>query len=156
LDPVPVGASFAVDTFQLTVTDGVGGSVSSTPSGISCASGTCTATFNYGQQVMLNNMPSGGYRFGVWSGDCSGGGSCMVTMDQARSVGASFVQQYDLTVSPKPTGGTVTGTGSMSCGTNGATCKVTLDTGTMVTLGAGADSGYRPGAWTGCTPSADL
>src|SRR5262249_11349740 len=131
----------------LTVTDAGGGSVTAT--NLSCP-GTCSASYDYGTQVALTATPAAGFRLASWSGDCTGSAACTVTMNQARAVTATFVQEYVLTVTP-PAGGTVTGTGGISCGTGGSVCSATLDTGTAVSLSAVADSGYRVGAWSGCS-----
>ena len=79
--------------FELTVTvTGAGsGSVTSTPVGINCSGGTCSAEFDAGEPVSLTATPSGSDEFDGWSGACSGTGTCTVTMDQARSVTATFV-----------------------------------------------------------------
>ena len=64
------------------------GTVSGT-GGISCP-GTCSASYAYGTQVTLTANPDSGYAFSGWSGACSGTGSCVVTMDAAETVTASF------------------------------------------------------------------
>ncbi len=89
-------------THQLSVTTtGTGtGTVTSSPAGIACGS-TCQASYNDGQQVTLTAAPTSGSTFSGWSGACSGTGSCIVTMNQARSVTATF------TASPTSCGSTV-------------------------------------------------
>ena len=79
-------------TYLPTLTVGVSGSgtVTSTPSGISCGS-TCSASFASGTQVTLNETPASGWVFSGWSGACSGAGSCVVTMSAAESVTAAFL-----------------------------------------------------------------
>jgi uncharacterized repeat protein (TIGR02543 family) len=86
-----VTATFAVVTFDLTVTlAGAGsGTVTSSPAGINCAP-DCSGTYNDDTMVTLTATPATGSVFDGWSGDCTGTGSCVVTMDQARSVTASF------------------------------------------------------------------
>jgi hypothetical protein len=74
------------------------GSVSSSPAGISCGS-TCTATFLEPTQVQLTATPASGSTFAGWSGACSGTGSCIVTMLEARNVTATF------NTNPPPSGG---------------------------------------------------
>ena len=59
--------------------------------GINCGS-SCSATYNSGTSVTLTATAGGGYVFSGWSGVCSGTGSCVVTMTQARSVTAIFSQ----------------------------------------------------------------
>jgi uncharacterized repeat protein (TIGR02543 family) len=53
---------------------GVGGRVTSSPSGISCisTSRSCTLKRPFGTVVSLTAKPSRGYEFKGWSGDCSG------------------------------------------------------------------------------------
>ena len=80
----------AAPTFPLTVTlagDGAG-SVTSDPAGIDCPE-DCSEDYDDGTLVTLAATPEPGSLFSGWSGDCSGE-SCTVTMDQARSVTATF------------------------------------------------------------------
>ena len=75
----------------LTVTKaGTGsGTVTSSPAGIDCGS-TCAVTFPGGTMVTLTATPAAGSTFTGWSGDCTGTGTCTVTMDQDRAVTATF------------------------------------------------------------------
>ena len=78
-------------SFQLSVTVGAGGTVSSSPAGISnCSNGTCTALFVQGTPVSLSASPFSGSTFSSWGGDCSGSAGCSVQMTTNRSVSASF------------------------------------------------------------------
>ncbi len=96
-DPSSVSAfaSFTVTVplnQTLTVTKaGTGtGTVISTPSGISCG-GTCAFAFAPGAAVTLDAISASGSTLASWSGaGCSGTGSCVVTMDTAKSVTATF------------------------------------------------------------------
>src|SRR4029077_3337259 len=108
LDPTPSGAA----TFDLkpdktldVATDGTGsGSVSSSPAGIDCGS-TCTNDFAFGTVVTLTATPDVSSDFAGWTGDCSGTGTCIVTMDAAHSVTATFtVKTETLNVSKSGTG----------------------------------------------------
>lgn len=65
------------------------GSVISTPAGISCGT-TCSASFSTGTSVNLTVAAATGSTFAGWSGACSGTGSCVVSMSDAKSVSASF------------------------------------------------------------------
>jgi uncharacterized delta-60 repeat protein len=65
------------------------GTVTSNPAGISCGS-ACAHAFTYGASVTLTAVASAGSQFAGWTGDCSGTGSCTVTMSAARSVSATF------------------------------------------------------------------
>ena len=55
---------------------------------------------------------------------------------------------YALTIAPAPTGGTVTGNG-LTCGAGGATCAVTLASGTTAALTAAPAAGYTFTSWGG-------
>lgn len=82
----------------LTVTDAGtgGGTVTSSPSGLSCGS-TCSSAFAYGAPVTLTATAAPGSTFTGWSGDCSGtAATCDLTMDTAHSATATF------TASPPP------------------------------------------------------
>jgi hypothetical protein len=87
-----VTATFEVGTFVLSVAkDGTGvGTVTSSPSGIDCGS-DCSESYNYNTQVTLTATAADvRSTFAGWSGACTGTGSCVVTMDQAKSVTATF------------------------------------------------------------------
>src|SRR6266516_563785 len=71
------------------------GTVTSSPSGIDCGA-TCTAAFSKGTMVTLTATPAADSAFTGWS-DCSGTGTCTVTMDQDRAVTATF----DILPSPR-------------------------------------------------------
>ena len=99
-----VTATFNRTAKTLTVSlGGAGaGSVSSTPPGISCGA-DCSETFAHGTSVTLTASPAAGSAFTGWSGACTGTGACTVTMDQARTVTASFApMQRPLTVARQP------------------------------------------------------
>jgi hypothetical protein len=76
----------------LTVNVTGSGTVTSTPSGISCP-GTCSASFAYGTTVTLSPSPSSGYLLAGWTGTygtCSGTGACAFAMTGAKNVSAWF------------------------------------------------------------------
>jgi hypothetical protein len=133
------------------------GSVTSSPAGIDCGL-TCTKSFAKNTVVTLTPTASAGSTFTGWSGDCSGTGACTVTMDQARSVTATFdlipvvpPPSYTLTVGKNGTGsGTVTSSpGAINCG---ATCSQTYTQGTVVTLTPTPTAGSTFAGWSGdCT-----
>lgn len=145
--------------FTLTVaTAGNGsGSVTSTPSGIDCHSGSsagCTKSVIEGNEITLQASADTGSDFTGWSGGgCSGTGSCAVTLDAAKSVTADFtLQKRSLTLTRSGGGtGSVTSTpAGIDCGT---TCAADFDYGTEVTLRAGADTGSTFTGWSGASCS---
>ena len=81
---VPPGAPLA-----LSVSVVGSGTVTSTPPGISCPS-DCDEAYPAGTPVTLAAAAEPGWSFAGWSGDCSGTGSCNLTMSQARAVTATF------------------------------------------------------------------
>ena len=141
-----VTATFTQITYSLSVTLSGSGMVTSTPSGISCGS-TCSASFDSGASVTLNETPASGWSFTSWSGACTGSGSCQVTMSAAKSVTATFTQ-ITYTLSAGVSGsGTVTSTPSgISCG---STCSASFNSGTQVTLNETPASGWVFSGWSG-------
>ena len=85
------GSATAPTTFTLSVAKaGTGsGTVTSSPVGINCGS-DCSEAFASGASVTLTAAPAAGSTFAGWSGACTGSGSCVVSMTQARSVTATF------------------------------------------------------------------
>ena len=164
-----VTATFTLVPRQLTVTTaGVGnGTVTSAPAAITCTrtngvqSGTCAAAFNHGTQVTLTPVAQTGTSlFAGWSGGgCTGTAPCTVTMDQARTVTATFnLIQRTLTIT-----GAGNGQGSIvlneldaSCtivaGNATGTCTPSLAHGSQLTLIAGPSEGSSFVGWSGaCT-----
>lgn len=89
-----VTATFAASSpvsYNLAVTKSNSGTglITSSPAGINCGT-TCSYGFAAGSSVTLSASPTSGSIFGGWSGDCSGTGSCNLTMSGAKSVSATF------------------------------------------------------------------
>lgn len=74
---------------------GVGlGTVSSNVGGINCqkAEGTCSAEIEEGTEVTLTATPEPGYVFLGWhDGDCSGGNTCTLILNEAKDAKAAFI-----------------------------------------------------------------
>ncbi|MEY4364900.1 MAG: hypothetical protein RLZZ305_244, partial [Actinomycetota bacterium] len=96
-DNASVTATF-VQQFALAVTQVGSGTVSSSPSGISLnAAGSASYSFDTGTSVTLTATAASGWRFSGWAGACTNSsGTCTVSMTTARTVSATFVQQYAL------------------------------------------------------------
>lgn len=112
--------------FALTVTkSGTGsGTVTSSPSGISCGS-TCGATYPSGTSVTLSATAASGSTFAGWSGACTGTGACTVSLSAARSVTATFTSSGSSTPCANP----ITFSGSTgNFNTTGAACYRTNGT----------------------------
>ena len=85
------------------------GEVTSEPAGIACGA-TCAADLVEGTVVTLSAVPSATSVFAGWSGACSGMAACVVPMDAAQAVTATFVRGYNVSVSMSGGAiGTVTG-----------------------------------------------
>jgi PKD repeat protein len=148
----PAAQWYLLGPYNLTVfTAGPGsGSVAWSPAGISCT--YCQASFDAGTQVTVTATPDPGWRFTGWSGDCTGTGTCQVTMNQAHYVTANFgPETFDLSVATQG-GGTGQVTSSPAGITCGTTCQTSFDPGTVVTLTASPDAGSIFTGWSGdCT-----
>ncbi len=141
-----------ISTTQVTLTAteaGTGsGTVTSDPAGINCPN-ACSASFAGGTVVTLTATPASNSTFAGWGGDCSGSGTCMLTMNQAQSVKATFnIIKFPLTVTESGSGtGTVRSSPSgINCGT---TCTASFAAGTVVSLTATANSGSVFSGWSG-------
>jgi hypothetical protein len=149
--PQSVTATFSPvqDALGYTKSGNGNGSVTSSPTGLSCGS-SCSRSFDYGTAVELTATPSTGSSFAGWSGDCNVvNGKCDVTMDQARTVAATFTLIPEtLSVSDSGAGsGTVTSDmGGISCG---FVCAHSYDYGTSVTLTPTPATGSVFTGWTG-------
>src|ERR1035437_8756693 len=65
------------------------GTVISNPSGINCGT-ICSAVYPGGTIVTLTALADQGSTFTGWSGACTGTGDCVVNMNQAQNVIATF------------------------------------------------------------------
>ena len=146
--------------FTLTVTKAgnATGSVTSSPAGIKCGR-DCSETYPSGTAVTLAARASRGVAFAGWSGDCSGTGSCVVTMDSAKAVTATFTSAgggsgFVLTVSKSGSGfGQVSSSpAGIRCGSD---CQEEYAAGTMVILTARPGVGSTFVGWAGACSGAD-
>ena len=79
-----------LDTIAVTRSGKGKGSVTSSPSGISCGK-ACSHGYAYGTSVTLKAKATGGSRFAGWSGACKGTRSCTITTSGDATVNAKFV-----------------------------------------------------------------
>jgi uncharacterized repeat protein (TIGR02543 family) len=87
-----VTANYTLNQYTLTVIKNGTGTVTSVPAGINCGA-TCLAGFDYNTLVTLSAAASTGWTFTGWSGGgCSGKGTCVVTMEAAKTVTATFTR----------------------------------------------------------------
>jgi hypothetical protein len=106
-------------------------------------------TYDVNTPVTLTAEPAGGWRFGSWSGDVTGTQNpATVTMSANKTVTATFIRQYILTVYFAGDGsGTVTLTPPGS--TYDDDTQVAYDVGTQVTLLATPAAGSQFNGWSG-------
>lgn len=137
-------------TVSKTGTGASGGTITSTPPGISCGA-DCSEQFEEGTTVQLKATTNGNTIFEGWSGDCSGSSStCTVYMDEDKNVVAEFrdasIPLYTLTVVKNGEGLVTSNPAGISCGID---CSEPYDTGTVVTLTASPANGYLFDGWGG-------
>jgi len=101
-----------------------------------------THTYDSGTAVSITATPDSGYSFSGWTGNVPQGhendNPITITMDSDKSIEASFIRQYTLTIAAG-TGGT----------TNPSPGAYTYDSGTAVTIRAIPDTNYRFANWSG-------
>ncbi len=125
----PAGPPDEPASFQLTLTRTGAGTITSSPTGVSCGT-TCSASFTRGTAVTLTAEPAAGYSFGGWSGGgCTGTAACTTTLTADTTVEAGFTPVV------------VTGTQyiSLSLAAGPTAEKVPLRTGVPLPMGALAD-----------------
>jgi hypothetical protein len=94
---------------------------------------TCAAEYEEGKEVEVIAHESAGSEFVNWTGDCTGAGSCVVTMSAEKSVNGVFNLEPghdNLTVN-------VTGEGSVECKVGAGSfgpCQPTYTEGSLLTL----------------------
>ncbi len=104
--------------------------------GIDCGA-SCSTSYGHGTSVTLTAVADSGSLFAGWSGGCSGTAECVVTMDQAVTVTATFdlvqapLVTYTITANPG-LNGTITPPGAQS-----------VDAGSSLIYNIAADAGYH-------------
>lgn len=78
--------------YTLKISKSPNGSITSSPAGLVCKekTKTCSGKFVSGTQVTLTAIPAAGKTFTGWGGVCSGRETCLVPMDGAKRVTATF------------------------------------------------------------------
>jgi uncharacterized repeat protein (TIGR01451 family) len=123
------------------------GTVTSTPAGINCGS-ACSASLPSGTSVTLSAVPAAGSLFKGWSGACTqAAGVCVVALNAAESVTATFTSASAVLSVSNTGGGTVT---SNPAGINcGASCSANFTLGSAVVLTATPAAGMTFTGWGG-------
>jgi len=84
---------------SLMVTKQGNGTVTSSPVGINCGA-DCEEAYPPSTSVTLTALPDTDYLFTGWTGACSGTTSCVVPMNQAQMVGATFQVKCNYRITP--------------------------------------------------------
>ena len=123
------------------------GNVAADAPGLDCGL-DCAEDYPLGTAVVLTATPQIGSAFLGWQGACTGNGSCAVTLDQSKSVTATFTPLMRLSVTRSGSGGgeVASSDGAVHCG---SVCNAYLAQGAVVTLTAGADAVSVFGGWSG-------
>jgi hypothetical protein len=122
--------------------------------GLSCSSGTCSATYWEGTTVTLTATATGGALFNGWSGASAGlcfGATCSLDITSDVDLTANFGPPEHLTVSLAGGGvGQVSEGAQISCTGGASGCTATYGQGQGVTLVATASAGHSTfSGWTG-------
>jgi len=134
-----------------------GGTLRSTPSGLTCAlsnmaaAGTCALAFALNSTVSIVQTPSAGSVFVNWAGACTGSGSCSVSLSSSRAVQALYRVAVPGAVTVMAGTGGGNGTvssspGGLACsivnGIKSGICRAIFPVGSSVMLIAVASSGF--------------
>jgi Divergent InlB B-repeat domain/PASTA domain len=132
------------------------GKVTSSPSGISCSSGSCTSEFREGKLVTLTATPAAHSKFVAWTGCESepGPSKCAVTMSAARAVEAEFaaIPPQTLQVAVSGPGEVTSSPAGISCTAASSPCSKGFDSEgpeSTVTLTAQPDAHNHFVKWAG-------
>jgi len=143
-----VTATF-VARVQLTVSvdaSRASGTIVSQPAGINCP-GTCTASFDAGQNVTLLAQPGSGSRLEGWGGACSGVDACTLVPDGTKTVSATFGKaSHTLAVSVRGRGTVSSSPAGIACPGH---CSLSAAADSVVALRATPAKGYVFSGWTG-------
>jgi uncharacterized repeat protein (TIGR02543 family) len=122
-----------VPKYTLTISATSGGTTDPQPN---------TYTYYEGKEITITATANENYRFKEWTGDVPSGhdkdNPLTITMDGNKSITASFIRQYKLTIAAG-IGGT----------TDPVSGTYTYDSGTQVSIAAIPNTGYRFSGWSG-------
>jgi Beta-propeller repeat/Divergent InlB B-repeat domain len=143
-------AMYGSNTEEIVVTyTGTGtGTIMSYPAAMNCAGNPCSGNFPTATTVTLTAKADPNSVFNGWSGDnCSGTGTCIVTLNSNQFVSAKFTQTAANVVVTLVGSGTVTSSpGGINCP---GTCTAAFSLGTKVTLTQTPASKITFTGWSG-------
>lgn len=122
------------------------GTVTSDVPGIACAV-SCESDWDANQQVALVAEPASGMRFVRWSGGCTGGLDCTLSLASATTVTALFAPQtFPLSISVSGRGAVRVSSSAAPCSPR---CRLAVVSYQPVSLRAFAVPGWRFVKWAG-------
>lgn len=142
------GEAPKTDIFNLSISKVGNGTVTSSPSGIDCGA-TCSASFSSDATVTLTATPATGTHFTGWGGDCTGTGTCTVSMTAAKTISATFTAgatTFNLSVGKVGIGTVTSSPAGIDCGND---CNENYAGDTKVTLTATPANGFIFIGWRG-------
>lgn len=142
-------------TRTLTVNVAGSGSVTSDPAGLD-TSVSPTATFNAGTDVTLTAVAADGWQFDGWSGECTGTGTCELTLNSNTEVTATFsevVAPVTLTVVVNGDGDVTSSPAGIDTGAGNDSATFGEGTSVTLTAAAGVDSIFVGWDVTSCGSS---
>ncbi|MGD9853168.1 MAG: hypothetical protein AB7T38_18115, partial [Nitrospirales bacterium] len=80
-------------TLSISLTGDGGGTIVSSPAGLTCSTGTCSASFLLGTTVSLSATSQSDSTFTGWNGGCSGTSSCSVSLGSSQTLAATFTKK---------------------------------------------------------------
>lgn len=152
---ITVDARFdvAMFTVDISLLGSGGGTIRSTPAGLSCP-GTCSMAVPYNTTLDLVASPAATSSFLGWGGACSGTDACSLVVTANTTASAAFGANNELIVTRDGNGsGTVSSDPSgIACGDD---CTEFYDAGTIVVLAATPASGSTFAGWSGACTGTD-
>jgi MYXO-CTERM domain-containing protein len=133
------------------------GRVDSSPLGIdNCTAASCTSTYEQGTAITLTAVAAAGNTFVGWTGSCTGAATCVVRMDRAHDVTATFTKvgnplptQVALSVALSGEGSGVVSSAPAGITCSNGTCTANFDRDAQVSLTAAANEGSEFAGWMG-------
>jgi len=143
-----------IGSYALTASQVGQGTVTSADGAVNCTNGTgsCSAVYSSGTAVTLNATPANGWTLTGWSGACTGGNPCNLTMNSNLTATANFASTglgYTFTVNETGSGTVTSADGAINCTNGTGTCSASYASGTGVTLTATAAAGNTFTGWSG-------
>ncbi|MFP4568109.1 MAG: S8 family serine peptidase [Candidatus Woesearchaeota archaeon] len=118
----------------------------------------CIISRPSGTQISLSATQGMGFEFTSWQGACEGTSNCVFTLDDDKTVTATF---NEMDVSTKELTININGEGvvlvdSFECGSDDAPCTISRDEGANVVLEASSSEGYVFDSWSDVCSNEDV